>query len=169
MQILWHRLVFAGSSSCWLGLLNEQSSLLTEEAPVLALLHLVSHACTENCLYNDKGLHGSEMWGLIHGCQICKIRKKQNAELVEMSNYLLEPSVKKWISTSGENTSSLSSISARLSLVFCCTAAKIFFTEIACSKWIHATTFYWYCQKRGVWFVGAFLKKYIVKQSRWPI
>lgn len=95
VQIPRHCLVF---SSCWLGLLNEQSSLLTEEAPVLALLHLVSHACTENCLYNDKCLHESEMrysGGLIHGCQICKIRKKQNAEFVEMSNYLLEPSVKK--------------------------------------------------------------------------
>lgn len=93
-----------------------------------------------------------------------KTKKMQN--LWKLSNYLLKPQGKREVLHSGK-PSSLLSISARLSLLFCCTAAKIFFGEIACSEWIRATTFYWCCQKEGVWFAGAFFKEYAVKHSSW--
>lgn len=82
-----------------------------------------------------------------------------------MSNYLLKPPVKNEFLH--PEKPSLLSISASLSLLFCCTAAKIFFREIACSEWIHATTFYWCCQKEGIWVAAAFLKEYTAKQSCW--
>lgn len=152
-------------SSCRLGLLNEQSSLMTEKAPVLALLQPVP-LCEHWKPPADKNrTHKSEycsqrVWSKT--AKFVSLSRKKLQNLWKLSNYLQKPQGKR--DFFAFRKPSLLSISARLSLLFCCTAGKIFFRETACSEWIHATTFYWCCQKEGVWFAGTFLEN--IQQSR---